>query len=311
MPGLKAKTIKSILRRKIDAWVATIDDEELQKVVRREAVVTGGCIASMLLGEDVNDFDVYFRTKDTVRRVADYYLEKFKARKAKQGGIDVPMFVEELEDVRGEERVRVVIKSAGVAKDDQGSDYQYFESAENDHDAGDYISEALGEEGIDVAEANADDMYQPTFISSNAISLRGKVQIILRFYGDPEKIHSNYDFVHCMNHWESGQSNLVLRQDAMEALLSKTLVYRGSLYPVCSVFRTRKFIERGWRINAGQFLKMSMQIAELDLTKFDVLEDQLTGVDVAYFQEVIEKVQAKDPTKVDAAYLTEIIDRMF
>lgn len=114
-----------------------------------------------------------------------------------------------------------------------------------------------------------------------------------------------------MNYWESGTGNLVLKPEALEALLSRTLVYAGSQYPLCSVIRTRKFIKRGWRINAGQFLKMAMQIAELDMTNHEVLEEQLTGVDVAYFAEVIDKIKAKDPERVDAAYLTEIIDRMF
>ncbi len=65
------------------------------------------------------------------------------------------------------------------------------------------------------------------------------------------------------------------------------------------------------RINAGQYLKMAMQISDLDMTDHTVLEEQLTGVDVAYFAEVIEKIKAKDPEKVDATYLVEIIDRMF
>ena len=54
-----------------------------------------------------------------------------------------------------------------------------------------------------------------------------------------------------------------------------------------------------------------MQISALDLTDIPTLEDQLTGVDVAYFLEVIEKLKAKDPEKVNNAYLIEIIDRMF
>lgn len=54
-----------------------------------------------------------------------------------------------------------------------------------------------------------------------------------------------------------------------------------------------------------------MQISELDLTDPNVLEDQLTGVDVAYFMEIIEKVKDKDPNKINTAYLIEIVDRMF
>jgi len=56
---------------------------------------------------------------------------------------------------------------------------------------------------------------------------------------------------------------------------------------------------------------MAMQISELDLTKPEVLEDQLTGVDSAYFIEVMARLKEKDPEKVNTAYLIEIIDRMF
>jgi len=314
MTGLKKKTIKSILRNKINAWLETIKDDALRDVCKKEVIVTGGCIASMLLGEDVNDFDVYFRTKETVRKIADYYVKEFlEARKAR-GGVDIPIYVEDLIDVSGKDRVRIVVKSAGVDGDTGDSDYQYFENG-NDHDAGEYIREAFDpldsvtELPAQVAEERPP--YSPAFLSSNAISLRGKVQLILRFYGAPDEIHENYDFAHCMNFWESGQSKLTLRPEALEALLSRTLVYKGSKYPLCSVIRSRKFIERGWRINAGQYLKMAMQISNLEMARHDVLEEQLTGVDVAYFAEVIEKIKAKDPEKVDAAYLTEIIDRMF
>src|SRR3546814_3043827 len=76
-------------------------------------------------------------------------------------------------------------------------------------------------------------------------------------------------------------------------------------YPVCSVIRLRKFIRRGWVINAGQILKMMMQVSELDLTNPAVLQDQLTGVDSAYFIELMSKVKENDPEKVNAAYLVE------
>jgi hypothetical protein len=97
----------------------------------------------------------------------------------------------------------------------------------------------------------------------------------------------------------------------MEAMLSKELRYVGSKYPICSLVRVRKFVGRGWRINAGQILKMAMQISELDLTNIEVLEDQLTGVDTAYFVQLVDKLKEKDPSKVDTAYLVELIDKIF
>jgi len=71
----------------------------------------------------------------------------------------------------------------------------------------------------------------------------------------------------------------------------------------------------GWYINAGQILKMLFQISQLDLTDINVLEEQLTGVDAAYFFQVIEyckKRQEEDKEfKVTVPYLCSIIDKIF
>lgn len=319
MPGMKPKTIKAVLRKRIDAWVESLP-EELRAAVKRDTIVTGGCIASMLLGEKVNDFDVYFRKQETVERVAAHYVEQFKSIRAARGGIPINIYSETMTDVRGDPRVRIVVKSAGVESAAGGSDYAYFEDRPPEQ-AGDYVGEILDnpediadllkdiQEKVD--DTPADDKFKPVFLSSNAISLSGKIQIVLRFFGEPDAIHANYDFVHCTNYWTSKDSELVLRGEALQALLTRSLVYQGSRYPLCSIIRVRKFVSRGWRINAGQILKMCLQLQEIDLRKYENLEDQLTGVDVAYFMQVLDKVKEKNPEAVDSAYLIEIVDRMF
>ena len=141
------------------------------------------------------------------------------------------------------------------------------------------------------------------------------MQLIIRFYGEPDAIHENYDFVHCTNYWTSWNRQVVLRPDALEAILTKELRYVGSKYPICSAIRTRKFLSRGWTINAGQFVKMAWQIHELDLTNIDVLKDQLVGVDSAYFNNLIYELQQKaDETQqkvIDGSYLMTLIDKIF
>lgn len=317
--GMKAKTIKAVLRKKIDAWLQSIEDEQLKKLCHDEAIVTGGSIASMLLGEKVSDFDIYFRNKETVQKVAQYYLDKFKSNNP---NLNREMFVDVGKDIRGEDRVRVVVKSDGVESEDPTQTYQNL-GQRPPEEAGDYTSEIYDDIGDiqDLVDEITDEVnecdnkkdYRPIFLSTNAITLSGKIQLILRFFGDPETIHANYDFVHCTNYWESKNSKLVLKAEAMQSLLSRNLIYQGSRYPVASVFRIRKFINRGWRINAGQILKMIMQINELNLNDYNVLEDQLTGVDVAYFIQVLDIVKEKnsDEEKIDSAYLIEIIDRIF
>jgi len=315
--GMKARTIKSIIRRKIDGWLDTIEDKSLKDKLSQSVIVTGGAIASMLLGEEVSDFDLYFRDHDTALAVANYCLARFHPRKKE--GIAVPLSIR---DEGG--RIKVVVKSSGIASE-AGTDkpYEYFEGSP-DENAAAYVGEVIDdpaqiedthEETEAKALATGDEKgkpkHRPVFMTSNAITLSDKIQLILRFYGEPDEIHANYDFVHCTNYWKSWDGELVLRPAALESLLCRELRYVGSKYPICSVVRLRKFIQRGWRVNAGQVLKMAMQISELNLKDMKVLEDQLTGVDTAYFVQLIERLREKDPEKVDAAYLVEIIDRIF
>jgi hypothetical protein len=58
-------------------------------------------------------------------------------------------------------------------------------------------------------------------------------------------------------------------------------------------------------------VKMIFQSSQLDLNDVKVLEEQLTGVDVAYFHEVIGKLKEKGSDRIEGAYLLEILDRMF
>lgn len=283
---MNKKTIKKVIDKKIDQWLESIDDEKVKALCERNTIVTGGSICSMLLGEEVKDFDIYFKTKETVIAVAHYYLKKWHET---HEGCNYSV-----EHSDKTERVRILIPSKGV----DGDTPEETEHFEDPYD----VSEDVKEEKK---------KYRPVFLSSNAITLSDKIQLVIRFYGEPEDIHKNYDFAHCTNYWESDSCKLTLRQEALEAILAKDLIYNGSLYPVCSMIRTRKFIKRGWNINAGQYLKMAFQISELNLKDIKVLEDQLTGVDSAYFSILIDALTEKDEKMINASYVASIIDRIF
>lgn len=316
MAGYKSKTIKAILTKKVSKWIDSIEDKDLQVLVKRDTIVTGGAIASMLQGEEVNDFDIYFKTYSTTLAVAQYYIARFKA--SKKDGLDFDLRLDP--KAASINRVKIVAQSAGVAGETTTTgEYRYFEGHPDEKSA-EYISKVMDnpEEIEDTFEdtrmelvKETEGKFRPVFLSSNAITLSDKIQIVLRFYGNPDEIHENYDFVHCTSYWTASDGKLVLRQEALESIMSKELRYVGSKYPICSVVRLRKFIARGWRINAGQILKMAMQISELDLQSIEVLEDQLTGVDTAYFVQLISNLKEKDPEKVNSGYLIEIIDRLF
>lgn len=253
-------------------------------------------------------------------------------------------------------RVRIVVKSAGIASGEKKQeDYQYFEGIrdpESEAAATDaYVDNAMGQQEEYAPGQVADDSepeayvkqvqelddepaetlvegeikpekdgtrpkYRVLFVTSNAITLSDQMQLILRFQGDVDEIHKNFDYVHATHSWTSWDKKLTLRPEALECTLSRELRYQGSRYPICSIIRLRKFISRGWTVNAGQIVKMCYQVSKLDMDDPNVLEDQLVGVDSAYFSQLISRLREKvddkgQPVRIDGTYLCSIIDKIF
>lgn len=332
MNGFKASTIRKLLKKKIDEVCESITDPDIKTIFKRDAIVSGGAIASFLQGDQPNDYDIYFSNIETTERVAKYYVDKFNEAVGKlttaPGVKDyVPVVRREKRvNIKGNEEERVVIfmKSAGVAGESQEV-YDYFEGRA-DEITDDFVAsltegatvmgntpdvfQAVSAIKEELREAKEKLPYRPIFLSDNAITLANRVQLVIRFYGSPADIHVNYDYAHAMCYYEAGEGKLTLPSEALQAILSKTLIYKGSLYPVASIFRVRKFLKRGWNISAGELLKIMFQLSKIDLSNHIVLRDQLIGVDAAYMNQLVNLIKANDG-KVDQAYLVKIIDEVF
>jgi len=305
---MRAKTIQNAINKKFDDWVKSIEDKELRKLVDKNSIITGGCITSMFQNEPVNDFDLYFTNKETAEAVANYYVAQFK--KVKQNHANGNIIDITVETTVS--RIRIIVKSAGVASI-EGTD-SYMSAT---YDYVQKVTEVLRSEVE--GESNERNKYQPLFISSNAITLSDKIQVIVRFFGSIEEVHKNFDFIHVQNYWLSSDRRLYVNMKSLQSILEKQLYYNGSLYPIASLIRTKKFIKRGWNIDAGQYLKMCWQVSKLDLNDISVLEDQLIGVDTAYFIVLISVLRSKFEKEKEEGrifvptweYITELIDKIF
>jgi len=290
--GFKKSSIQSIIELKLNKWVETITDEPLRQRILNDCIVTGGAITSMLLGQMPNDYDVYFRSQNVALDVVNYYIKSL-VRTEKVSNIAA------IAEPDGSISVR--IKSAGVAFGEQDfSNYEYFE----------FGDPARLAEYFKNPKMNQPIPYNPVAISSNAITLFEGIQIITRFTGDPERIHTNFDFVHCTNYYTKS-TGVVYNQPALESTLTKELRYIGSKFPICSLFRIRKFVARGWTITAGEVFKIAYDVSKLDLNDRAVLEQQLIGVDQAYFGEVIRILNEELDRPLDRTYLFELVSRVF
>ena len=292
-------------------WAESITDKDVRELVHSNSIITGGAITSLLQNKEPKDYDIYFTNKETTLAVANYYVNALNMKAGHEVAkvFDGHRYLAELgkypewDEINhddtwwfsekaynmAKDRVRIFIKSSGVVRD--------FEPKEK------------------ADKKKKPERFRPVFFSSNAITLSDKIQLINRFYGEPESIHDTFDFLHTFNYWRSDSKELVLNVDALEAILDKRLVYKGSRYPLCSVIRVRKFLKRGWTINAGQILKMCYQLSELDLSDIEVLEDQLIGVDTAYFSDLISRIQleisSNEDFKIDETVVAKLVDEIF
>lgn len=281
---MKTKTIKKILN-KVNKEFAGMFSDDVKSLVEKDAFITGGCITSMLLDEEVNDYDYYFRNSDSLHKALKEILESEDTPSEFAFSVNddavcknKPSFEFEIKP----DRVSII-----CSKDE--SDIVYFEG-------------------------------RKVIVTKNAVTLIGKkdepiIQLVTRFVGNPDEIHENYDFEHTKCYFDPSENYLHLPQSSLESIITKELKYTGSKYPLASIIRTRKFIQRNWSVNAGQYLKMAIQLNDLNLSDPDVLKDQLVGVDMAYFQQIINDIEnkiKKDKNfQLNTEYVMNLIDEKF
>jgi hypothetical protein len=329
------KTMKQILVKKINKWLDTITDDEVKKAISKDLVITGGCFASMIDTIEPKDFDCYFKTKDTTLKVAEYYVKLWNLHHIGQKnklGKETKVFVldgdnpsddlleyyqiKSLQESKSrmiantpEDRIKIIFPSDGiVGNPEEVRNFEELGTAEQN------ITEVDEVEAEKIIEKEKREFF-PVFLSTNAITLSNGIQIVVRFYGGPKDIHDTFDYEHCKAYFDFCTNEICISKDVYELVVNKTLKYTGSKYPVCSIFRLRKFINRGWKINAGQLLKICLQISQLDLMDIDVLEDQLVGVDSLYFMQLIHQFrrqQEKDSNfNLTTTYIMSIVDKIF
>ena len=286
---MKIKTMNKEIKKAIDGWIHSLPEiPGVSKFEIQDSVmVTGGCIASMFLGTEVNDFDVYFTDYDVAKKVFQMYADQTKG-KLVCSEADLKMHVSPDANLNDIIDFSTILDKK-TTDDDDDEMREVFNKVDKDKPLFFYTQEDAKEkrikffyQSVGVYKKKTKKAYAPVFISSNAVTLNNQIQLINRFIGPVEEIHKNFDFVHCTNYW-TYRNGVVTNKKALEALLSRELIYVGSRYPLASVIRTRKFIKRGFNICAGEYVKMALQINTFDLKNVYTLSDQLMGVDLVYF----------------------------
>lgn len=234
----------------MNEWVESVPvtRQDIRQAIYR-TTIAGGAIVSLLQDISPNDYDVYTQTKEDCELLARYYVDLFN-----------------WDNQVEQDEYR---KAAVVVEDDQVK----------------VIQPAM--EGATIKQDVS--KFRPIFISPNAITLKGNVQLIFRFYGEPEKLIQEFDFEHCTGYFHKvgWENKLVLNEDMLMSVLTKELKYRHGKYPVSSLLRLQKYIQRGYTIPTGELIKLALDISKLDLSNPKVFADQLSGVDLQLSADVL------------------------
>lgn len=304
MQGYTKKAIKSICRNKIDDLCKYIskNDKELASKLKRHCFVSGGAITSLLQGDMPNDFDIYIDNLDVLEEIGKYYTDQWNINHKISKSFDI------IKHDDGNKRLEIIVRSSGIVEENED-----IEENEDEYD-GQLPPKEIIEE-IDTVSEKKEEKYRVKCITSNAISLSDDVQIVCRFCGSPSEIFENYDFVHTMQAYVRVNDELLLNVDSLVSIMCKRLEYKGSLFPICSLFRLRKFLSRGWTISSIEILKIAHQISKLDLDDVNVLKEQCIGCDYFYmvsFCNALSEWRENNPdVEFSNEYMFELIEKVF
>lgn len=136
--------------------------------------------------------------------------------------------------------------------------------------------------------------YKEVFSSDNAVTFKKKsrlrtleVQIIKRFSGEPNVILDTFDFTCVQGLFDFQLGEFILSERFLPDLGKRELVYTNtSQYPICALYRTKKYIKRGYHITGANLVALALSIHSLNITTYKDLKDQLMGIDTAMLTEL-------------------------
>lgn len=158
--------------------------------------------------------------------------------------------------------------------------------------------------------------------SLNAVTMKRKsdksqkkwvVQLITRFAGEPQKIFDWFDFTITHGAYDFRDNLFYFGERFLSDLSKRRLVYSGaSMYPICAMYRTKKYVDRGYELPGATIMHIALSIVQLKIETYAELKEQLMGIDTMYLQGLLN-AKAPDAPVNYGEFIYEsfqIIDRI-
>ncbi|MBT7350628.1 hypothetical protein HN803_07665 [candidate division WWE3 bacterium] len=107
---MKTKQVEKLLKGVMTDFFSHIADEKIEKIISH-GYITGGCIPSMLIGEWVNDYDIYLISEKHAKAVRRFFQQRFDTGN-KYEKYNVSLITEN--SINLTDKIQIITKFVGV-----------------------------------------------------------------------------------------------------------------------------------------------------------------------------------------------------
>jgi len=137
-----------------------------------------------------------------------------------------------------------------------------------------------------------------------------RVQLIKRLYGLPWDVINHFDFTICMGAYVPRENRIVQVNDFLYHLSGKELHYNIGKYPLASLWRARKYIEKGFKFPAIELIRLALTINNLNIKNYIDLKEQLEGIDTLFLKDLTDALLKKGDKEFEIGEALTFMDEI-
>lgn len=108
-------------------------------------------------------------------------------------------------------------------------------------------------------------------------------------------LFNTFDFTLCMGAYDFKEEQFVLHDDfLLHNLKKKIVVNPNTVFPISSLIRVNKYIEKGYSIDKNELVKITLCCLDLNIDNYDDLKEQIGGMYGLDFGKIIDDLKG-DP----------------
>lgn len=121
-----------------------------------------------------------------------------------------------------------------------------------------------------------------------------RVQLVKVITRTPAEVINSFDFTICQAAFDL-DDGFIFGADFFQHLAQRRLVFNiNAEFPICSLYRVRKFIKRGFHFSGIEAIKLGLRIQALEIETYADLRKQLMGIDTLFLKDLTDSLKGQD-----------------